>query len=153
LLFPGHPQEAVFPVDLAVLEELEALAAVGNDRDVRLHQDFEVAALFRLPVDDEGLGAGLGFAACSAAAGAGAALAHRAREGLVLRANRLARSLAAARSDENGGDDGGGSDDQRARERVHGARLLSLSAMFTRDRSGALELVPCVHALCGHDWS
>ena len=62
-LLLAHAEEAVLAVDLAVLQELEALAAVRDDRDVLLHEELEVAALLRLPVDDERLTAVVGLAA------------------------------------------------------------------------------------------
>jgi hypothetical protein len=56
------PRKPYVPSTLQSLE-LEALAAVGDDRDVLLHHQLEVAALLRLPVDDERLAAAFGLAA------------------------------------------------------------------------------------------
>jgi hypothetical protein len=79
---------------VALLEELDALAAVGDDRDAVVHRLLEIAALLGLPVDDERLGRG---GRLDLAARALAKRAHGRRIGGADRLGRRARAAARRR--------------------------------------------------------
>ena len=53
LLLPGNTHEPVLPIDVAIGQQPDRVAAVLHDGDAILHRDLQLSTLVWLPVNDE----------------------------------------------------------------------------------------------------